>query len=268
MLHRAERADGPLRARPTRRALIWASVALLVAACSDQMFADLGGRSSNWIGEVATTATTTTTTPPSPVRPTESLVWVNDEFGAPPEGAEVAEVLAEAFGRAEDNNSRFLQASRAEIATAVPEVQFPSVVPAAVSHITSQLVIEIRELSLSSDPTVAFGFWSVEPYTRSRSVGQEAVLNLSRDPEGVEVAAQGEPEDVCLRIASPDTLCGVEPIGGTQVWRLEDAEGLAHVWYIDPFRYEFDGFDDQAEELIHEVIASFRPLSEMLPAGG
>lgn len=256
--------EGPRRRGVAGRAIAWISLVLAVAACSEDMFADLGGRSSSWIGEAATTAPSTTTTPVSPVHASQSLTWVNDEFGSPPRGAELDEVLAEAFARSEDN-SRFLQASRAEIAAVLPEVEFPAVLPTSVSHITSQLVIEDRMLSLSNDPTVAFGLWSVEPYTRSRSVGQEAVLNLSRDPEGVEAAASREPEDVCLLLAGAETLCGLEPIGDLQVWRLEDAAGLVHVWFREPFRYEFTGFDDEDEDLVHEVIASLEPLGELLP---
>ena len=263
MLYRAERTGGLRRMRPMSRILVCASLLVMVTACSDQMFGDLGARSSGWIGEAATTVTVATTAPPSPVRPTESLEWVNDEFALPSE-VDPDRVLGEAFARSEDN-SRFLQASRAEIAAVVPEARFPAIVPASVSHVTSQLVIEARELSLADDPTVAFGFWSVEPYTRSRSVGQEAVLNLSRDPQGVEIATSGEPEEVCLLIAPAETLCGVEPIGNLRVWRLEGASGLVHVWYSDPFRYEFDGFDDEEEDLVHEVIASLQPLAELLP---
>ena len=43
--------------------------------------------------------------------------------------------------------------------------------------------------TIAADPSAAFGIWSAEPYTRSRSVAQMIVLRVSTDPEGAEEAA-------------------------------------------------------------------------------
>lgn len=242
--------------------LLFFAVALTVGACSDEAFGDLGGRSSDWIGEVATTATTTTTTVPTLTHPAADVDWVNDEFGDPEPDMEPGSVLAGVFARSGDA-SRFLQASRSEIVAVTPEVEFLGEVPTEVAYVTSQLVIESRELRLANDPTVAFGMWSVEPYSRSRSVGQEAVLNVSEDPEGVELAAGGDAEATCTSIVSGDRVCAVESFGNETVWRLEDAGGVIHVWFSEPYRYELDGFAGVDEELVHVVIASVRPLAEL-----
>lgn len=244
--------------------LLLVGVIVMLAACSDDSLMDLGGRSSDWIGEVATTAATTTTTAPILVHSALEVEWINDEFGAPDSELEEERILASVFARAGDS-SQFLQASRQEIAIAVPDVQFPAILPVQVTHVTSQLVIESRELVLADDPTVAFGLWSVEPYTRSRSVGQTAILNASRDPQGAELALTGDPEEVCSSLVSGDRVCAIEDFTSRPVWRLEDGGGVIHIWYADPFRYELQGLRGFDEALVHEVIDSVVPLQELLP---
>lgn len=237
---------------------------VVLGACSDDSFIDLGGRSSEWIGEVATTASTTTTTAPILTHSAMEVDWINDEFGAPDSELEQDRVLASVFARSGDS-SRFLQASREEIVTVVPEVEFPATLPVEVTHVTSQLVIESRELVLADDPTVAFGLWSVEPYTRSRSVGQTAILNVSRDPEGVELAAGGDLEAVCASLVTGDRVCASEEFTDHPIWRLEDGGGVIHVWYADPFRYELQGLRGVDEALVHEMVGSVTSLAELLP---
>lgn len=258
--------DAPImthRAR-LRPALVgMALLALAATGCSDEAFGDLGGRSSDWIGEVATTATTTTTLAPSQTRPATAVDWHNDELGEPDPEATPEEVLAAVFARAGDS-SQYLQASRAEIVAAVPDVAFPAIVPAPVGYITSQLVIESRVLRLSAEPTVAFGLWSVEPYTRSRSVGQIAILNVSTDPNGAQVAADPNVEATCAAFTGENQMCGVEDFLDHPVWRLEGEGGVTHLWYQGEYRYELGGRVD--EEVMHEVIASMAPLAELLPA--
>lgn len=241
-----------------------ALLALATTACSDEALGKLGGRSSDWIGEVATTATTTTTIAPSRTRPATAVDWHNDELGEPDSEATPDEVLAAVFARAGDS-SQYLQASRAEIAAAVPEVAFPETVPASVGYITSQLVIESRILRLSAEPTVAFGLWSVEPYTRSRSVGQVAILNVSTDPNGAEVANDPNVEATCAAFTGENRVCGMEDFLDQPVWRLEGEGGVTHLWYQGQFRYELEGRID--EEVMHEVIASMTSLADLLSAG-
>ncbi|MFP3916113.1 MAG: hypothetical protein ACLFWM_14635 [Actinomycetota bacterium] len=246
--------------------LLVAGLTVATAACSDDSLAGLGGRSSEWIGEVATTASTTTTTAPVRTRSAQDAEWINDEFGAPDPDLSGGRVLAAVFARSGDS-SQFLQASRQEIVAVVPDIRFPSVLPVEARYVTSQLVIESRELTLADDPTVAFGLWSVEPYSRSRSVGQLAVLNASRDTDGVARAEEGDPEELCTALISGERTCGLEELGSGRVWRLEDEGGVVHVWFADPFRYELEGMRGVGEELVHQVISSAVALEELLPPG-
>lgn len=256
-----------------RRCRLVLTVALAVlavgaAACSDSALGDLGGRSSGWIGEVATTALSTTTTLARPTRPSSEVSWVNDELSlsTSPEG-DAADVLGQVFART-GGDSRFLQASRFEIAVVTPEVDFPAEVPAGVFYITSQLVIESRTLRLANDPTVAFGMWSVEPYTRSRSIGQLAVLNVSTDPVASEVANDPNTAPTCTAFTQvPDRVCGIESLAEGTVWRLESESGVIHLWYRGIYRYELNARADVDEELIHTVIMSMQPLSQQVPPG-
>lgn len=245
------------------RLLLAVVVSAGLAACSDDALSGLGGRSSGWIGEVATTATTTTTTAPARTRTVVDVDWVNDQFEEPEPEAEGDDVLAAVFARSGDS-SRFLQASRAEIVAVTPDVLFPSTVPAEVRFITSQLVIESRTLRLANDPTVAFGLWSVEPYTRSRSVGQVAVINVATDPAGAELAADPNTEPNCAPFSQENRLCSIEFVTDIPVWRLEGESGLTHVWYSAPYRYSLDTRRNIDEELVHTVIGSVVPLAELL----
>lgn len=235
-----------------------------LVACSDDALSGLGGRSSGWIGEVATTATTTTTTIPAQTRPVTDADWINDQFETPDPEMEGDDVLAAVFARSGDS-SRFLQASRAEIVAVTPDVMFPSTVPAEVRFVTSQLVIESRTLRLANDPTLAFGMWSVEPYTRSRSVGQVAVLNVATDPAGAELAADPNTEPNCAQYSQENRLCSIEQFTDIPVWRLEGEGGLTHVWYSAPYRYDLETRTDIDEELVHTVIDSVLPLAQLLP---
>lgn len=242
---------------------------MLLAACSGNALANLGGRSSGWIDEVATTRPPTTTTLPSATRPASTADWVNDQYGEPPAGSEPGEVLAVIFARS-DGDSRYLQSSRAEIVLMVPEIQFPLTVPAEASFITSQLVVERQSLRLSSDPMVAFGLWSVEPYTRSRSVGQVAVLNAASDPAAAEVANDPNTPPTCAAFGDVEgRVCGIESFADWPVWRLETASQVTHLWYRGSLRYEMTGRPDLDEDLVHTMIRAMAPLADDLgsPAG-
>ena len=246
-----------------------AVLVVVAAACSESAFIDLGGRSSEWIGEVATTGSTTTTTLPDLTRASSQADWINDDLADPPDPDAVeSTVLAQVFARSGGENSRFLQASRAEIAAVVPEVEFPAEIPAEVFYVTSQLVIESRTLRLASEPTLAFGMWSVEPYTRSRSIGQVAVLNVSTDAAGAEVANDPNTEPTCTAFAQvEDRVCGIEEFTDIPVWRLESGSGVVHLWYRGVFRYELTARSDIDEETVHEVISSVEPLADRVSSG-
>lgn len=248
--------------RPLTPALLLVVLATVLTACSEDSLLDLGGVSSGWIGEVATTTTTTTTTAPSTTRVVEEATWVNDTLVESDGRGEPAEVLAVVFARS-DGSSSFLQASRAEIAVVVPEVRFPRILPAAASFITSQLVIESQSLTLADEPTVAFGMWSVEPYTRSRSIGQVAVLNVATDASGSAAMADGDP--TCDSFADrATTLCSVESVGEGPVWRLEAESGVTHLWYRGDFRYELFARAGVAEDILRRMVETLTPLPELV----
>lgn len=259
-----------LRVRPRRRAprgspsglALLVVAALTLGACSEETFGELGSRSSGWIDEVATTRGTTTTTSPATTRRIAQVSWVNDEFSMAP-GLEPDAVLSAVYARS-GNESRFLQASREEIGIVTPGVLFPRIVPADVRYVTSQLVIESGTLRLAEDPTVAFGMWSVEPYTRSRSIGQVGVLNVATDPGGAEVANDPGTEATCARFSGqPTRLCSVEEVEGRPTWRLETETGVTHVFYQGQFRYELFTRPDIDDGTIHVVLGSVGPLTEI-----
>ncbi len=248
---------------PVQVILLTVSLTVLTA-CSGNALADLGGRASDWIDEVATTRPPTTTTLPSSTRPASSANWVNDQFGAPPPRSEPGEVLAVIFARS-DGDSRYLQSSRAEIVLMVPDIEFPLTVPAEVSFVSSQLVVERQSLRLSRDPTVAFGLWSVEPYTRSRSVGQVAVLTASSDPAAAELANDPNTPPTCVAFSDVEgQVCGIESFVDWPVWRLETASQVTHLWYQGSLRYEMTARSDLDESLVHTMIRTMAPLADDL----
>lgn len=247
------------------RALFLVGLVVGSAACSETALTDIGGRSSGWIGEVATTAVPTTTTVPDLTHPATSVEWANDTLGDPPAPDDETDlILARIFARS-GNDSRFLQATRHEIAALVPEVWFPAEVPAGVQYISSQVVIESRTLRLANDPLLAFGLWSVEPYTRSRSIGQVAVMNVYHDPVAAEVANDPNSPPTCTAFSGvPDRVCGIETFADFPIWRLETQSTITHLWYVGEYRYEMAARTDVDEEMIHLSVTSVVPITEVL----
>jgi hypothetical protein len=186
----------------------------------------------------------------------EQLQWANDsipiiELADP--GAAVAEVFSRRQG------DRFIQASRHEIAAALPDVTFPFRAPYGAEWVSSQLVIENTGV-LAAEPSAAFGIWSAEPYTRSRTVAQMVVLRVATDPETA--AEVGEPDaDVsCGRFAERSTdECALLELSGRNVWRLASASGNTLIWFDGPYRYELFGRPfvpaDVLEGMVTETVA-------------
>lgn len=212
--------------------------AVTMTACGDAPLQAIGERSSDWMNEpeVVTTTVPPVTTPR--FVDIANLAWFNDDI-VNTNLSDRDAMIAEVFQRREGD--RFIQASRAEIVAALPGVQFPAVAPIGAEWISSQLVIENSGV-LSRDPTAAFGIWSDEPYTRSRSVAQMAVLRVVIDPEtATEVADRGE--DVsCARFSDRSTnLCEILDLEGRQVWQLIQTGGTTLVWFEGEYRYELFG---------------------------
>lgn len=237
-------------------------VAMTLSSCGDAPLQAIGERSADWINEPEIV---TTTLPPATTPrfiDISNLAWFNDEI-VNTNLSDRDAVIAEVFQRREGD--RFIQASRAEIVAALPDVRFPAVAPYGATWISSQLVIE-NSGALSRDPTAAFGIWSAEPYTRSRSVAQMAVLRVIIDPEiAAEVAERGE--DVsCARFSDRSTnICEIVNLGGRQVWKLIGSGGTTLIWFEGTYRYELFGRSFVAIDDLSRMAAETVSLAELQP---
>ena len=214
------------------------AIAIVATACGESPLESVGQRSSEWINEpeVTTTARVVVTVPVS--IGVERLLWSNDEIVTQNLFDPVL-LVSEVFARREGD--RFIQASRAEISTMLPDVRFPARAPFGAEWVTSQLVID-NSGELSDDPSAAFGIWSAEPYTRSRSVAQIAILRVSNDKEtATEIAEPGE-ETSCARFAETTTSsCEIFNVSDLTVWSLTSNQGTTLVWFEGLYRYELFG---------------------------
>ena len=224
----------------------------VVAGCNDASLSGLGHMTERWIAAAPDPTTTTA----SPVAPTpvglqtthgeQIVTWVNDELGDPPV-ASPEDTVAMVWSRSNKQDG-YVQASRAEIAVALPGLEFPELIPERSAFITSQLVFDPTTGKLASDPAAAFGFWSAKPYTKARSVAQLAVLIVAID------AAPGEPV-VVDTIGVPEDLhedIGCEELAGSTVedcrrvilddgcpaWSLDVTDGWRLVWSAGGYRYD------------------------------
>ena len=243
----------------TRIALVMAAATLL-AACSETPLGSVGQRSSEWINEPEVV---TTTAPPVTIPRSSSatnLQWSNDEI-VTENLADPEALIAEVFARREGD--RFIQASRAEIAAALPLVRFPADVPYGAEWVSSQLVIENSGV-LSDDPSAAFGIWSAEPYSRSRSVAQMVVLQIANDKETATELALGGGDVSCARFADQSTdQCDIIDVNGRQVWRLSSTGGTTLVWFEGVYRYELYGRSFVAQDALVVMVAESVFLSEL-----
>jgi hypothetical protein len=237
-------------------------VLMALAACGENPLESIGSRSSDWINEptVPTTVAVVTTTPT--VVAADRLKWANDGI----ESANLddqAAVIQEVFGRREGD--RFIQASRFEIAAALPEVAFPGLAPSGAEWVSSQLVID-NDGTVASDPSAAFGIWSAEPYTRSRSVAQMAVMRVSTDPVAAEEVAS-EPEPTCERFDDRTAdECEVIRIGDRPTWLLGETGGSTLIWFNREYRYELFGRSFVPVPILREMSAQMRPLASLTDA--
>lgn len=241
----------------------WLIIAtLFIAACGDSPLASLGSRSSEWVTEPTVVTTSSIPIAVPLVASAESLIWFNDDLGS--EVTEPEAVVASVFARREGD--RFIQASRDEIASALPGVQFPQRVPPLAEFVTSQLVIENSGL-ISDNPSAAFGIWSAEPYTRSRSVGQMLVLRVYLDAETASEIQLDDADLSCSRFSDGTTdSCEVEDIAGVTTWVLQDSSGVTLVFFDDAYRYELFGRPFVAVEALRQTAASIAPLGVVATA--
>jgi hypothetical protein len=227
-----------------RRAILVLSLSAFgLTACGEAGPLDgVGELSSDWIRGDETTTTTIEIQPAgigfeALVRATDVL-WFNDDIEGQATGSPAVVVTAVWDRRL---GSRFVQASRAEIATALPTVRFPESVPSSVRWVTSQLVYDEDAGDLDVDTVVAFGLWQAEPYTLSEA--QVAVLRIG--------------------VAPPETGPGRSDIVPFIV-----SDGVSLVWTDAGLRYELFCRSTVSEELCTEVAESSTLLSGLLPATG
>jgi hypothetical protein len=233
---------------------------ILLAACGDAPFASLGQRSSGWIGEPTIITTTTVPTTVPIVISAEILKWFNDDLGG--ELVDDPEAIKTAIFERRGGDL-FVQASRAEIAALVPDLRFPSSTPYLSEYVTSQIVFD-NDGNLSADPVAAFGIWSSEPYTRSRSVAQMIVLRISLDAAGAAEVAEPGADISCARFSDRTTeVCAVTTVEGRPVWSLEASNGTTLVWFDGDYRYELFGRTFVAVAALQEMVNDLVPLADL-----
>lgn len=164
---------------------------LLVVSCGD-VLEGVGSLSRSIVHGDEEATTSTTLAPEQPVlrlRGITGLVWANDGLEVATVGLPAEQLIAAVWARG-DQSSAFIQASRHEIAAALPGIEFPQLAPSAVTHVSSQLVFDILSGDLGVSTAAAFGFWVGEPYVLPRAEGQLAVLRVGlRTPADI---AEGE----------------------------------------------------------------------------
>lgn len=140
--------------------------------------------------------TTTSTTLPSGGSRALGLVgitdvaWSNDGLDAVTASLDRDALITAVWLRG-DQSTPFVQATRREIATALPGIEFPQLAPQGVTDISSQLLFDQLTGILDASQAAAFGFWVGEPYGSPRSEGQLAVLRV-----GMATAGDAETEEV------------------------------------------------------------------------
>lgn len=234
--------------------------ALLLAACGGSPLESIGQRSSEWINEptVPSTVRVTTTTPT--IIDVARLAWANDDIET--ENLEDRDaLLAEVFARREGD--RFIQASRFEIAALLPDLTFPATVPSGAESVSSQLVFD-NDGSLAENPSAAFGIWSAEPYSRSRSVAQMIVLRVATDPESAEEVASAGSGVSCARFSDRNTdECEVITLADRPTWVLGSSGTSTLVWFESQYRYEMFGRTFVPEAILHDMSTTMIPLASI-----
>lgn len=211
-----------------RRSVFILVCALALSACSESSLSELGGRSSAWIGtNESATAEGPAVVQQDVVRSVE-VDWVNDDLGSAASIGSPEEVLAAVVART-TGPDRYIQASRLEIAAALPGLAFPDLLPSEVTAITSQIVVASNRERLDDEVFAAFGLWTVEPYTKSRSVGQRGTFTVT----GM------QPESACERFAAGAVAaCTTETIGAYETVRIDAESGQTWVWFDESYEYQ------------------------------
>jgi hypothetical protein len=211
-----------------RRSTLILVCALALSACSESSLSELGGRSSAWIGTNESASAEGPAVAGQGVVRSVEVDWVNDDLGSAASIGSPEEVLAGVVART-TGPDRYIQASRLEIAAALPGLAFPDLLPSEVVAITSQIVVASNRERLDDEVFAAFGLWTVEPYTKSRSVGQRGTFTVT----GI------QPESACERFAAGAiAACTTETIGDHETVRIDAESGQTWVWFDDAYEYQ------------------------------
>lgn len=241
------------------------TVSILLGSCGDAPLAGIGDRSSDWISDPTILTTTTVAITIPMVVDSRVLKWFNDSIESGPLSDRQL-LRDEIFARR--GSDLIVQANRQEIAVLAPSIEFPAISPASAEYVTSQVVFD-RNGSLSDEPAVGFGFWSSEPYTRSRSVAQLAVLWVSRDALGSQEAASVESGVSCARFSDASTIsCDLNNRDGTPTWELKSSTGRTWVWFDGIYRYELFMRNSVPEQALINMVASFEELARLNARAG
>jgi len=252
--------------RKASRATALLVAAAVLVACGEAPFASMGRRSSEWISEPTIVTTTTVPVTLPSVIGSDVLKWFNDTIVTPAPLDDPAAVEDAIFERRAGD--LYIQASRAEVISLVPDIRFPATVPYLAEYVTSQVVFDVNG-ELSHDPVVTFGIWSSEPYTRSRSVAQMAVLLVASDAEASAALEQPDADVSCTRFADRSTeVCESFSIEGRPAWSLTADNGTTLVWFEGIFRYELFGRTFVARSALQQMAAESLPLAELEPLSG
>lgn len=222
-----------------KRIALLAAIMLLVTACGDEGLLDgLGDRSVNAVhGETSTTTTTIEVVraeaPLGSIRASD-LVWYND--GIAGEGSGVPNVVISTVWNRGDGATSVIQASRGEIAAALPGIQFPELLPDSVGWVTSQLVYDAASGTLGAHTSAQFGLWHLEPY--SADGGRTAVMRVR----------PATSSDIIGSISSEVTI-----------------SGLDLSWVSESFHYLVSCPTDLLDDYCWQMAESPMPLSLLLP---
>ncbi len=213
---------------------------LLLGGCGDTGVMDgLGERSHEYVAGSTTTTLPTTGTfvsiAPSGVIPVERVRWFNEGI----EGEVVSEpsvVIQTVWLRGRDEG-RFIQSSPAEISAALPQIEFPALLPEQSDWITSQLVYDAASGTLDVEISAAFGVWSVPPYTDDN--GRIAVLRVGQASSTAQ--------------------------GGTGIISSAVEDGITLMWSSGFYRYELFCRRPTVDDLCWQMVESVAPLSAVSP---
>lgn len=241
------------------------ALAVFTAACGESPLDSLGQRSSDWMSEptIITTKTVAITVPV--VVESETLKWFNDDL-TEDDLSDVSALSRAIFRRRAGD--LFVQSSREEIVALVPGIRFPEGAPYLAEYVTSQIVFEPTG-EISGDPIVALGIWSAEPYTRSRTVAQMAVLRVFSDQETASELRQPGVSFTCARFTDRATeQCETLEIEGLPYWRMTASDGQTILWFDGQYRYELFGRKFVTAKALEQMATDTMLLRELEPGSG